>query len=287
MDARERDVRHPLTPGYGAARTPEEPALRAIRGRPRGSRVVENEAMSSLPAAASPLDRDDPRGLTHALVEQLKAQILDGRLRPGDQVPTEAALTETYGVSRTVVREAIARLRAAGLVDSQQGRGSFVLDVPTATATGAAPFPVPRTHADVVDLIELRIGVESEAAALAATRRTAHQLAALTRAYDALARTAQSPGGTVEADFAFHLAIAQASGNRYVVALLTALGPAMILLHRAHLDDGSDITDAPHFAVVLGEHATVLRAIEAQDPATAAAAMRLHLAASRARLRRA
>ena len=245
--------------------------------------MIENGAVSSAPE--QPLDRDDPRGLSHALVEALKGHILAGRLGPGDQLPTEAALTGEYGVSRTVVREAIARLRAAGLVDSQQGRGSFVLDVPAGTP-GEPVFPPARTHRDVVDLIELRIGVESEAAALAATRRTAHQRAAIRRAYDALARTGEDPGHTVEADFALHLTIGQASGNRYVGQLLQALGPAMIFQHRAHLDEGSDITDPAHFAGVLAEHLAVVRAIEAGDAATAAAAMRVHLAASRDRLRR-
>src|SRR6476620_1980344 len=121
------------------------------------------------------------RGLAYELVEELKRRILSGEIAPGDKLPAENSLVEEFGVSRTVVREAISRLQAAGLVETYQGRGSFVLALP-ATEGFAVGAERVRTHRDVLDMIDFRIGVESEAAGLAAERRTDVQLKAIERA---------------------------------------------------------------------------------------------------------
>ncbi|MFC7587290.1 FadR/GntR family transcriptional regulator [Nonomuraea antimicrobica] len=127
------------------------------------------------------LDRDTGRGLAYELVERLKARILAGEIAPGQRLPTESSLIQEFGVSRTVVREAVSRLQAAGLVETFQGRGSFVLALPPSTAFSVEAAQV-RTHRDVLDMIDFRIGVESEAAGLAAERRTEPQLKAVERA---------------------------------------------------------------------------------------------------------
>lgn len=229
----------------------------------------------------STLDRDDPRGLAHALAGVLKARILDGTLAPGDRVPTETELEAEFGVSRTVVREAVTRLRAAGLIETFQGRGSFVLSAPEPAAP-ADGFAI-RDRGDLAHVMELRIGIEGEAAALAAARRSPDQLRSLTRALDAFTRA--SPQETVEADFAFHAAVATASGNPYLGQVLSMLGARSILLHRTLVAEGHDLTDAEHHHQLVYEHAAVRDAIARSDPDGARSAMRSHLLRSRSTLR--
>lgn len=232
----------------------------------------------------TPLDRGDPGGLVDALAAALKAQVLDGSLPTGARLPSESELAATYDVSRTVVREAVSRLRAAGLVDTMQGRGSFVLAVPR-TAEGEDRFPI-RSWADLVHLMELRIAVESESAALAAQRRTTAQLAAVNRALDAFAGVADHPERLVEADFSFHAAIAEASGNPFVADLLGAIGPRAIMLHRTQLTEGTDASDARHLSLLLYEHGAIRDAISRSDASAARAAMTVHLRRSLAALGR-
>ncbi|MEO3867672.1 FadR/GntR family transcriptional regulator [Nonomuraea sp. B12E4] len=231
------------------------------------------------------LDRDTGRGLAHELVERLKARILAGEIAPGQKLPTESSLVEEFGVSRTVVREAISRLQAAGLVETFQGRGSFVLALPASAGFSVEAAQI-RTHRDVLDMIDFRIGVETEAAGLAAERRTDLRLKAIERALVDLSRAGEHPSGAVEADFRFHHEIALASGNRFYSDLLASLGPMMIMLPRTRLEHGYTVSDATHVTRVTLEHENVYRAIADQDAAAARAAMRLHLSNSRARLQR-
>ena len=110
--------------------------------------------------------------LSAGVVAGLKDKILAGDLAPGAKLPSESELIEEYAVSRTVVREAVTRLRAEGLVETQQGRGSFVLAVPESSSFNVESSAI-RTQADVLAMLDFRIGVESEAAALAALHHTA------------------------------------------------------------------------------------------------------------------
>src|SRR5690606_39097530 len=118
------------------------------------------------------------RNLAHGVVEQVTAVIRDGQLKPGDKLPTESSLMSQHGVSRTVVREAISHLQAAGLVQTRHGIGTFVLDRPQSGLGLDAENIL--TLRDVLAILELRIGVETETAGLAAGRRSelqVHELA--------------------------------------------------------------------------------------------------------------
>jgi len=213
---------------------------------------------------------------TQSLVDTLRARIEDGVLAPGSVVPSEAELVAEFGVSRTVVREAMSRLQAAGLVETQRGRGSFVLARPSAQVFGVS---APASAAERVALFELRLAVETEVASLAAARRGDRELAAVARAAAAFARVADRPADAVRADFAFHLAVAAAARNHWFTDLLGTLGEPMIVMPTARLRAGStSVLD------VVAEHASVVAAIERADPETARAAMRVHLANSIARL---
>jgi len=219
--------------------------------------------------------------LAQTVVEGLKQQILSGALSPGAKLPSEKDLLESYGVSRTVVREAVSRLQAEGLVETQQGRGSFVLAMPDPSSFRLESSAI-RSHSDVLNMIDFRIGVECEAAALGAQRigtRTAGLVRAAMDDFEAA-----GPEGVVEADFRFHRAIATATGNRFYVDLLDSLGPMMIMLPRIRLDDAYSMTDAAHVERVTREHGNIAAAVIAGDGETARAAMRVHLGNTRRRL---
>jgi GntR family transcriptional repressor for pyruvate dehydrogenase complex len=219
--------------------------------------------------------------LSQAVVAGLKSRILDGSLGPGEKLPSEADLIEEFSVSRTVIREAVTRLRAEGLVETFHGRGSFVLAVPEPTSFQLEAAAI-RNHHDVLAMVDFRIGVESEAAALAAAHVDPRGARAIRDALDAF-RAAQ-PEHAVEADFAFHRAVASATGNRFYVDLLDALGPMMIMLPRARLTDDYSLTDAAHVERVDREHDNIAAAVLAGDPDTARASMRVHLGNTRRRL---
>jgi DNA-binding FadR family transcriptional regulator len=219
--------------------------------------------------------------LAARVVAGLKDKILAGDLPAGHKLPSESQLIEEFGVSRTVIREAVTRLRAEGLVETFHGRGSFVLTVPEPTAFSVESTAI-RTHQDVLDVIDLRLGIETEAAALAAARLDAAGRTAVQSALDAFVTAA--PEDAVEADFRFHREIAAATNNHFYSDLLDSLGPMMIMLPRMRLGEDYSLTDAGHVDRVRSEHVNIVAAILAGDPAAARAAMRVHLANSRRRL---
>ena len=219
--------------------------------------------------------------LAQRVVAGLKDKILAGDLPPGHKVPSEAELIEEYGVSRTVIREAVTRLRAEGLVETFQGRGSFVLAMPEPTSFTVESAAI-RTHHDVLDMLDFRLGIESEAAGLAAARVNAAGAEAIRAALAAF--VAAAPEDQVEADFLFHRAVAEASANRSYLDLLDSLGPMMIMLARTRLGDAYSLTDAGHVERVRREHDDIAAAVITGDPDTARAAMRVHLGNTRRRL---
>lgn len=219
--------------------------------------------------------------LAHRVVAGLKDRILAGDLAPGARLPSENDLIEEYGVSRTVVREAVTRLRAEGLVETFQGRGSFVLAVPEPSSFTVESSAI-RSHHDVLAMVDFRLGIECESAALASRHRTDSDRAAIAAAMTAFTDAGRE--GAVEADFAFHVAIARATHNRFYVDLLESLGPMMIMLQRTQLGAEFSMTDSAHVERVQREHDNVAAAVLAGDADTARAAMRVHLGNTRRRL---
>ncbi len=230
--------------------------------------------------------RRRPRTLAHELVEALGDRIRDGRLAPGDKLSTEAALMAEFGVSRTVVREAISKLQASGLVETRHGIGTFVVGLGDGSPFRIAPEQL-ATLRDVVAMLELRIGVETEAAGLAAQRRTADNLLAMRDALDAFTQAVEAGRDAVSADFMFHLEITRATQNPHFTNLMGTLGSMAI--PRARLDPAAapDVERQAYLRRVNAEHESILDAIANQDVEAARAAMRTHLANSRERRRRA
>jgi DNA-binding FadR family transcriptional regulator len=229
--------------------------------------------------------RRRPRSLAHDVVDAMAGRIRDGSLASGEKLPTEAAIMEEFGVSRTVVREAISRLQAAGLVETRHGVGTFAVGLGDPASFRISPDQLGTLH-DVIEVLELRIAVETECAALAAMRRTPQNLETLRGSLSAFAAAVEEGRDAVGPDFQFHLEIARATQNHHFADLMATLGGMMI--PRARLEPAQPITPErqAYLRRVNSEHESVVDAISRQDPEAARAAMRTHLANSRERRRR-
>jgi DNA-binding FadR family transcriptional regulator len=223
--------------------------------------------------------------LSERVVAQIAGFIHDGTLVPGQKLPPEAEIVRQQGVSRTVVREAISRMQAMGLVVTRHGIGSFVSEGADHAARDIE-LGEPGVAHDLLALLELRIGLETEAAALAAQRRTTADLAELQRALDDFARETSADGDGIDPDFRFHLALARAAGNRYFLQILTSLGSGAIPRSRWRIDE-REFEPHQYLIRVHTEHEDILSAIRRADPDAARAAVRNHLSNGRERMRRA
>ncbi len=226
-----------------------------------------------------------PRNLTHAIAERIGNEITSGTLPPGTRLPTEQAMVQAMGVSRTVVREAVAALRADGLVITRQGAGVFV-----AGDAGRRPFRLAAAGspsiAEILEIMELRAGIETEAAGLAATRAG---LGARRRVRAALARIDAAIGrgeDAVAEDFAFHRAIAEATGNPQFPRFLEYLGHFIIPRQSIRVVAHRGEDQRAYLERIQGEHRAILAAIEAGGAEPARDAMRRHLVNSQDRYRR-
>lgn len=220
-----------------------------------------------LPVARGP-------GLPGQIAEALRAEIVAGRLRPGARLPTEKALSEQYGVSRPVVREAIASLKHDGVVTTRQGLGAFVAE---GGASNVFRLDVGELEdaAELAHIIELLVAVETAVTEKAAERRTAGQLAALKKGLAAIERAMAAGRDGVGEDVAFHRLVAQASGNPFFQELNDFLETRVRHFIRTAR------TNTARFAglqrVVQDEHAAIFDAIRRQDPPAARRAAESHL----------
>ena len=249
--------------------------------------ATRGSATTGPTAAAEPAAPDAtrrPRGLVREVVESLGQDIRAGQLRPGAKLPSEAAIMAQFEVSRTVVREAISRLQASGLVQTRHGVGSFVLE-PQPTGHFRIAAHDFTTAADVISVLELRISLETEAAGLAAQRRTGAQLEAMQAALHAFQDSIEHDSDAVPPDFQFHMEVARATGNRHFADLMTYLGTMIIPRSRVNTPAQAPEGRLKYLQRVNAEHESIYAAIRDQDPETARAAMRTHLSNSRERLR--
>jgi len=225
------------------------------------------------------------RNLTDEVVEQLATEIRGGRLTPGSRLPTEQELMVALGVSRTVVREAISALRAEGLVVTRQGSGAFVAPDPS-----RIPFRIESdglaSIEDVINIMELRLAIEVEAAALAAERATDEQKTAIDRALKTIDDALTRGDAAVTEDFEFHRAIAEATGNPQFVQFLAFLGRHVIPRQSVRSTLVSGAEQRTYMDVIQKEHGRIAAAIHEGDAAEARRAMRAHLSKSLSRYRR-
>ena len=263
----------------------------------------------TMPPESHPSFGEPPPGrattLSQRVVDGVTELIGSGSLKPGGRVPTEPALMRQFGVSRGVVREAVSRLQANGLVRTRQGVGSFVLALQPDASLLRSPADETLKLQHKLAMLELRLSLESDAAALAAQRRTPEQLAEMERALDDFEAQVAIGEGTAEADYRFHELIARATANEYFAHVLRSLSSATIprQLVRTGTRPGAAIksakgTKGPRFGepspqlrsnkdITALEHRAVLDAIRRGDASSARAAMFLHLNNSRERMKQA
>ncbi|UYO01373.1 MAG: FadR family transcriptional regulator [Devosia sp.] len=222
--------------------------------------------------------------LAEMVVETLRKRLVAGEFEPGTKLPTESQLSTHFGVSRTVVREAMAALAADGMVQPRQGAGVFVL--PQARSAFSTIAGERSNKISVaLNVLEVRIGIEIESAGLAAQRRSTSQDAAIQEAWNDFGRLLELGNPTGKTDFAFHRAIAAATNNPFYIEVLDALGSRTIPCDVASPWGTDSILTYEYQVGLHEEHGRILSAISAQDAEGARNAMREHLSRSQERYR--
>lgn len=214
--------------------------------------------------------------LADVLYAKLKADILSGVINPGEKLPPQKDIAEQEDVSRTVVREAVARLEAQGYAVSRQGSGVYVADGARYEA-----FQVTREElseiADIIKLLEMRLAIETEMAGLAAARRDQQDIAAMRAAYKRMRDVSEDPQASAEADAQFHMAIARATKNDYFVRFIEFLGIRLVPPRSLYLRDQPSDAHEAYAGKVHNEHDAVLNAIVRMDIEGARSAARQHM----------
>jgi DNA-binding FadR family transcriptional regulator len=222
--------------------------------------------------------------LADLVINTLRQRIASGEYRAGGKLPTESQMTAIFGVSRTVVREAIAALAADGMVQSRQGAGVFVAASP-ANPFNAIGLAKSNKISVALNVLEVRMGIEIEAAGLAAMRRSASQDAAIQEAWNEFDRLLKLGTPTGKTDFAFHRAIAAATNNPFYIEVLDGLGSRTIPCDVASPWGTESVLTYEYQVGLQREHHLILQAISAQDAPAAREAMRQHLWLSQERYR--
>ncbi len=218
--------------------------------------------------------------LADRVYDHLVEQIASGAYAPEARLPTEHELADFFDVSRPIVRDALSRLREDGLIYSRQGSGSYV----RARRKELRPLGYARveTVADIQRCYEFRITIEPDAAFLAARRRNAEATEVIKRALDEMGDATRLKKHRAEADFAFHLAIAEAANNHYYSTSLSALKEHIAVGMKLH--GISLMGPTPSLAHVFEEHEAIFAAIKNGEAETARDLMKRHLEGSRDRM---
>lgn len=218
--------------------------------------------------------------LADQLYGQLLEKIVSAELKEGDKLPSENQISRAFNVSRPVIREALLRLQADGLVYTRQGAGTFVKARPP---EGLIHFASPSDVAGLLRCFEARLPFEGAAASLAAQRATAEDIKNIEATLGELQAALKGDDLADEADFAFHMAIAKATGNDIFVSILSSLNTAMIAGMRVALS----ITkrgSPERIRKILDEHRAIADAISTGDSVGADLAMRYHIHCARKRV---
>src|ERR1700719_3733873 len=210
--------------------------------------------------------------LYEQIVQQIEESVLNGKLKPGDQLPAERELAQQLGVSRTAVREAVKALREKGLVEAYSGRGTFVTDGTTHAARQSFDLMVKIGQQEgSTHLAELRLILEPGIAAQAAERAKDEEVTAMREAVAVMDRSQKDPEAYIEADLDFHLALAEAAANPLILSLIDSI----VALLREQRIKIFNVEGGPERGQY--HHKRILAAIERHDPEMARSAMRSHL----------
>lgn len=210
--------------------------------------------------------------LYQQIVDQIETLIREGKLRPGDKLPSERELAEQFSVSRTAVREAVKALSEKGLVTIESGRGTFITQNVSQALRRSLDWIVQSGEGDsLADLVQVRTILEPEIAAIAATMASAADLEALEQAVRVMDTALDDADVYVEADLAFHLALAKATQNHLIPTLID---PIVDLLREQRTAIFLVAGGAQRGQV---HHKAILAAVQHRDAAAARQAMQAHM----------
>jgi GntR family transcriptional repressor for pyruvate dehydrogenase complex len=217
-----------------------------------------------------------PKKISEEIVNQIKQLISRGELKPGDRVPSERELATMLGVSRPSVREAIMVLEAMGFLESRQGGGTFVKALTEARIMDPLARLVEKRDPELLHaLAEVRMGLESWSAYLAARRANEHDIAELKRIFYVMEKQAKRGGWDSEVDAEFHYAITAASHNSLQMHVLDSVhslftATIQVALMEFYRQEG-------HIQLLLDQHRGIMQAIADKDPELARQEMMEHL----------
>lgn len=214
--------------------------------------------------------------LATTVAKQLEAEISSERIKVGEKLPAEGALCELFGVSRTVIREAITQLKSLGLVETRRGVGTTVLRS-TSSETVFAYNVDPTAIKDILNILEIRMSIESTACGLAAERRTADDLMKIEQCCVAFEAALARGELARKEDYDFHLAICQATHNPFFKQFYEQFNKNVI--PREHLVnvDRDHVASDEYLERIRDEHREILSTIQQQDGEAAKEAMHRHL----------
>lgn len=227
-------------------------------------------------SALLPVDRGEH--LSTRVAREIRKKVINGSIQHGEKLPPEHFLAEKFGVSRSVLREAIAQLRNEGLIETRQGVGAFASFLQTPQVLRMEPVDGDYREA-VRCLYQLRIPLEEKAAGLAAMHHTEDDLVRIDRAFQQMASAEDTSAHAVVADLAFHRAIAASTQNRYFPLFVGFILERIDVIIRPLEPVMQDVTDT-----ATAEHAEIRDALHARDAKRAEKAMRKHLDAAAKRL---
>lgn len=230
--------------------------------------------------AGSTVEMVNREGLPSQVANFVRKQIIRGDLSPGDRLPTEREMAAQQGVSRAVIREAVAKLLHEGLVISRQGVGAFVASPNQATSLVLDPSSLSQPQ-DFRQLYELRLVLEGGAAEIAARNCEAEDLEAINQSILAMESVEEDHETYVKLDIGFHRAVAAATRNPFVSMFISFVDLKLqesifVALRKLEFRATTETS--------IREHRVVYEAIKARDPSAAANAMRAHLQNSSRRL---
>lgn len=219
--------------------------------------------------------------LPDEIAKLLRGVIRKGTLKPGDRLPTEQQLCRMFGVSRSVVREAISQLKYDGLLESFQGRGLFAKDGGEGAAFRIEDPDLNDQH-ELAHILELLVAVEVAATGLAAERRSRRDLKRIKQALDAMAAAIDQGHSGVEEDLSFHRSIVEATDNPFFITFVGFLENRVRNLIRAARANTARFDGLAY--AVQNEHEAIYQALAARDPEAAKTAAERHLRNAAARL---
>lgn len=241
--------------------------------------IAEDAELDAGNDAFKPVDTSDmkPNRLSDAVVSQIEKQIMSGKLKASDQLPPEKDLAEQLQVSRAVLRDAVVRLEARGVLHIKRGGGTFVCDVPGPTINDPLVYLLQSHPEAVFDFLQLRGSLEELCAYYAAERRNDRDMAKLHAIFSDIESCVKQPDPYVDAEKItdFHIALAEASHNVALVYIIRGLYSLLRTSIRHNLERMH--SEPNNYELVLEHHRDILRAVEDKDSDQAARRARIHI----------